>query len=194
MVDDVPVFVLRGAADRPMVGVFLHGYCTHGMGYLQAFQFAAAEVGPFIALQGDVRCPGPFRAWSGDIRAIDRRIDAALQAYIGRTAPEIVLVGSSQGADRAVGLARAFPGKYRHLILQSGAAPVPPSLVPEVSAAYLLVGQNEGQQAMRTTADLWRRAGRRVALTVVERTGHADFGGRGDPLMREAFQFVGVAP
>src|SRR5262245_25426236 len=82
---DQPAFVVWGADPRGnAVGVFLHGLCTHGMGFLQSFQFAAAEIGRFLALQGDIRCgSGPFRAWSGDIGAIDRRIDAALRAYLG---------------------------------------------------------------------------------------------------------------
>jgi hypothetical protein len=78
---DQPLFALRGGNQAGVVGVVLHGHCSHGMGLLQAFQWAAAQSGRFIALQGDQHCGnGPMRAWSGKIAGLDRRIDAALVA------------------------------------------------------------------------------------------------------------------
>src|SRR6478609_728914 len=120
---DQPIFVLRGADPRKKaVGVVLHGWCGHGMGVLQAFAYAAADSGRFLALQGDHHCGnGPLRGWSNDTEALDRRIDAALEEYLGSEPPsEIVLMGASQGVDRAIALARRFPSKYRRLILLSG--------------------------------------------------------------------------
>jgi hypothetical protein len=39
-----------------------------------------------------------------------------------------------------------------------------------------------------------RRAGIRSELRVIDSAGHADFHGQGDPLLKRAFAFLGVAP
>jgi len=164
------------------------------MGFLQAFEFAAAEAGRFIALQGDVHCgSGPFRAWSGDPVAIDKRIDAALHAYLGMEhSGEVVLGGSSQGVERAVALARRFPNKYRRLILMSGPGEVSPGGLDELKGAYFFAGQNENVWPSRLSTERFRRAGLRAEFQAIPNAGHADFGGQGNPLMRKAFQFLDV--
>ena len=165
------------------------------MGFLQAFQWAAAESGRFIALQGDHRCRVPARCavGSNDVVGLDHRIDAALTAYLGHAPPsEVLLVGSSQGAERAVDLARRFPKKYRWLVLASGPHPIPAAGLTQLSGAYLFVGQYEGRWPMQSSRADWARAGMKVELTVVEGAGHADFRGQGDPLMRRAFGFLGL--
>jgi predicted esterase len=190
---DQPVFVLRGAEPRGrVVGVALHGWCGHGMGVLQAFAFAAAKVGPFIALQGNAQCgQGALRGWSIDPVANDRRIDAALRAYLGEAPPpEVVLVGLSQGAEVAVALARRFPDKYKRLVLGSGPRVEPPIGLRGLSGAYFLVGQHEHQAPTRETAQRWKNAGLSVELQIISGAGHADFQGRGNPLLEEAFRFL----
>jgi predicted esterase len=193
---DQPVFALRGGRPDGAVGVVLHGWCSHGMGFLQAFQWSAAEGGRFIALQGDHRCgSGPLRGWSPDVVALDRRIDAALRVYLEREPPtELVLIGSSQGVELAVGLARRFPQKYRRLVLASGPSPIGAGGLQQLSGAFLLSGQYEGSAAMRKSRDALRRAGIPAELRVVSGAGHADFHGQGDPLLREAFVFLNLPP
>jgi pimeloyl-ACP methyl ester carboxylesterase len=194
---DQPVFALQGGRrDSGVVGVVLHGWCSHGMGVLQAFQFAAAEVGRFIALQGDHHCgAGPMRGWSGDVAALDARIDSALRSYLGGPAPaEIVVVGSSQGAERAVALARRYPDKYTRLILMSGPKPIEPGRLKGLKGAYFFVGQHEQRQPMAESARRFQAAGLRAKLQVIPGAGHADFHGAGDPLSREAFRFLGLPP
>jgi pimeloyl-ACP methyl ester carboxylesterase len=193
---DQPVFTLRGGRETGVVGVVLHGWCSHGMGFLQAFQWSAADVGRFIALQGEHHCGGSaMRGWSNDDVGLDRRIDAALRAYLGgEIPPEILLVGSSQGADRAVALARRFPAKYRWLILSSGPSEISAAGLSRLSGAYFFVGQHEGRAVMQRSAAALRRAGIRSELRVIDGAGHADFHGQGDPLLKRAFIFLGVAP
>ena len=193
---DQPVFALRGGRESGVVGVVFHGWCSHGMGFLQAFQSAAADAGRFIALQGDHHCgSGPMRGWSNDVTGLDRRIDAALRVYLGREPPsQILLIGSSQGAERAVDLARRFPDKYRWLVLASGPHPVAPSGLGGLGGAYFFVGQYEGRGPMQSSRDALGRAGRPVELTVIAGAGHADFHRQGNPLLRRAFAFLGLAP
>lgn len=189
---DQPVFALRGGRQGGAVGVMLHGWCSHGMGFLQAFQWAAADVGQFLALQGDHHCgSGPMRGWGNDVVVLDRRIDAALRAYLGEEPPaELVLVGSSQGVERAVDLARRFPRKYRWLILGSGPHAIPATGLGQLAGAYFFVGQHEGRGPMQASRDAWVRAGLRAELKVIPGGGHADFHGQGDPLMKAAFSFL----
>lgn len=189
---DQPVFALRGGREEGVVGVVFHGWCSHGMGYLQAFQWAAADAGRFIALQGDHHCGnGPMRGWTNDVVGLDRRIDAALRVYLGAEPPRaLVLIGGSQGAERAIDLARAYPQKYRWLVLASGPHEAPARGLSQLEAAYFLVGEHEGQFAMRRSHELWRRAGLRTELEVIHGAGHADFHGQGDALMRRVFAFL----
>jgi pimeloyl-ACP methyl ester carboxylesterase len=189
------VFALRGGRQDGVVGVVLHGWCSHGMGFLQAFQWAAADVGRFIALQGDHRCgSGPMRGWGGDTAALDRRIQAALRVYLGaEPPPEIVVIGSSQGAERAVALARRVPARYRHLVLSSGANNLKAAGLRQLAGAYFLVGQYEALWPMQQSRDALLQAGIPARVQVVRGGGHADFHGQGDPLLRDAFAFLGIA-
>lgn len=191
---DQPVFTLQGARESGVVGVVLHGWCSHGMGLLQAFQTVAADVGQFIALQGDHHCgAGPMRGWSGDIVGLDRRIDGALRAYLGREPPtQVVLIGSSQGAERAVDLARRFPLKYRWLVLASGPQPIAARGLAGLAGAYFFVGEHEGRGPMQLSREAFVRAGLRAELQVIAGGGHADFHGQGDPLLKAAFGFLGL--
>ena len=193
---DIPAFVLRGSrGGEETVGVVLHGYCGHGLGVLQAFQFAAAEAGPFIALQGDRPCgSSALRAWSGNIEATDRRIDAALKIYLGDRAPrQILLGGSSQGADIAIGLARRFPEKYRYLFLMGVYKADTARGLQKVQHAHFLVGQYENPWPTLLTARRWRAAGLEVGLTTIAGAGHSDFHGLGNPMMLLIFKSWGVA-
>jgi hypothetical protein len=190
---DQPLFALRGFdPEAKAVGVFLHGHCSHGMGYLQAFQYAAAEAGRFVALQGDVHCGGgPMRAWSGDTDALDKRIDRALEAYLGGAwAGEVVVGGSSQGVERAVALARRFPKKYRRLIRSSGFRELAPTGLDEHLRAYFLIGEHENVWPTKRTVQRWEQAGIEVGMQIIPGAGHGDFHGQGDRRMREALRFV----
>jgi len=192
---DQPIFVLRGADPRKKaVGVVLHGWCGHGLGVLQAFAHPAADAGQFLALQGDHQCGnGPLRGWTNDTDGLDRRIDAAFRQYRGGEPPsEVVLMGASQGVERAIALARRFPAKYKRLILLSGPSAQPAAGLRGLAGAFFLVGQNENQWPTREMAARWKAAGIPVRLRIVAHAGHADFGADADPLMREAFRFLGV--
>jgi pimeloyl-ACP methyl ester carboxylesterase len=103
-------------------------------------------------------------------------------------------VGFSQGATRAVDLARRFPAKYPWIVLVSGPSVVSPQGLGKLRGAYLFVGQHESQAAMRGSQARLSRAGLHADLRIVQGAGHADYHGQGDPLMKQAFEFLGVLP
>jgi pimeloyl-ACP methyl ester carboxylesterase len=157
---DIPSFVLRGATgETPMV--FLHGMCGHGQGYVQAFQGAAAEKGPTLALSGDDPCGGSadFRRWSMDLDRIDRRIAAAFQAAGIAPAGGIVLIGMSQGALRAEALAERFPDRYTHAIFMGSPRPPSAARVRRLRGAVVMSGELEGTWGMKQGALALQRAG-----------------------------------
>ena len=195
MVDDLPVFALEGGRTPGAVGVVLHGHCGHGLGLLQAFQFGAAKAGRFIALQGDRPCQGALRSWSGDAELTDRRIDAALSAYLGEPAPrEIVLVGSSLGAHLATQLARKFPRKYKSLVLLGFFREQKTTGLENLARAHFWVGEHENPWPAKLTTQHWRGAGIDVGLTVIDGAGHSDLHGRGNALAFGVFQRWGLVP
>src|SRR2546423_526314 len=128
---DPPTFVMRGGPRGPGRMVFLHGMCGHGLGYAQAFQFAAAKKGMLIAPQGDRKCgDGPWAAWSNDLDLLDERIVNAFRAT-GDTGSidDIVIMGYSHGALRAESLARKWPQSYtRPVLMGSPRVPSPKGL------------------------------------------------------------------
>jgi len=192
--DDLPVFGLQSGRAEGVVGVVLHGHCGHGLGFLQAFQFAAADAGRFLALQGDRPCHGALRSWSLDVAATDRRIDHALRAYLGETPPAtLVLVGSSQGAKLAVALARRFPKKYTRLVLLGAFETYSASGLSGLASAHFFVGEHENAWPTRETVRQWNLAGIHAGFTLIEGAGHADWRGRGNPLISELFESWSLA-
>lgn len=192
--NDMPAFALQSGRSDGVVGVVLHGHCGHGLGFLQAFQFAAADAGRFLSLQGDRPCHGALRSWSLDVVATDRRIDQALRTYLGETPPEtLVLVGSSQGAKLAVALARRFPKKYTRLVLLGAFETYGASGLSELAGAHFFVGEHENVWPTRETVRQWNQAGIHAEFTLIEGAGHADWRGRGNPLISEAFKSWGLS-
>jgi hypothetical protein len=112
MASDLPAYVLRGAKKHDERFVFLPGMCSHPLGYVRSFQWAAAERGDLVTLQGDVPCGGPYRKWSYDYAAIVKRIDAALAAA-GAPATDVTLVGYSQEPRSPSTSRRATPRSSR---------------------------------------------------------------------------------
>lgn len=125
--DDLSAFVVRGARSHAMKMVFVPGMCVHPGGYVMAFQHTAAAHGDLLAVQGDVSCggDGSARSWSSDLSAMDRRITAAFEAAGLGPTRDVVVIGYSQGAERAEQLVARWPEKYSRAILM--ASPITPS-------------------------------------------------------------------
>lgn len=144
-----PTFVLRGPRGPARI-VFLHGMCGHGLGYLQAFPRAAAKHGTLIAPQGDVSCGGPWSKWSANLSELDRRIGEAF-ASAGHAEPlrDIWVIGLSQGATRAVELARKWPERYTHLIGIAAPTAIRPGELKGLSAAVMMAGDRDRRDIMQ---------------------------------------------
>src|SRR5688572_4406472 len=148
--NDLPAAVLRGARQHRATMVFVPGMCVHPTGYVMSFAHAAAAHGDLIGVQADIACaPGsPFRRWSNDLVAMDRRIDAAFRAA-GIDAPEeIVLIGYSQGAERAEKLMARFPAKYTSVVLIASPIAPSPRLLARARAVALMAGTLDGAHGM----------------------------------------------
>jgi pimeloyl-ACP methyl ester carboxylesterase len=148
-----PTFVLRGGPRGNERLVFLHGMCGHGLGYAQSFQFSAAKLGTLIAPQGDVTCGDVWAKWSANTEALDERVVAAFRA-LGEAEPidDIIVIGMSQGATRAVALARKYPERYTRLIAMAGPSAVTSSGLNGLRGAVFMAGQRDRQDLMRGSA------------------------------------------
>lgn len=124
--------------------------CGHGLGYAQAFPRAAAKHGTLIAPQGDVSCGGPWSKWSADIQSLDRRIaEAFASAGHGEPLRDVWVIGLSQGATRAVELARKWPDRYTHLIGIAAPTAIRPGELKDLKAAVMMAGDKDRRDIMQ---------------------------------------------
>lgn len=173
-----PVFVVRGGEAAGGRLVFLHGMCGHGLGYAQAFQYAAAKKGTLIAPQADEICgEGPWAKWSMDVGALDERIQRAFR-QLGHESPlsDICVLGVSQGATRAAELARRYPERYRTLVSIGAPTAVKPTGLERLRAAVFMVGQRERKDLMLASEQALRRSGVPAKSVVIPDADHADLG------------------
>ena len=190
--EDPPTFVMRGEPHGPGRMVFLHGMCGHGLGYAQAFQFAAASKGRLVAPQGDRKCgKGPWAAWSDDLDSLDGRIVAAFRA-LGDTGPieDVVMMGYSQGAMRAESLARKWPTRYTRLVLIASPRLPSPRGLSSLRAAVMMAGERDRQDLMKTGARVMRAAGIAATYLVIPEATHGAMGPSPEKTMGEALDWL----
>jgi len=186
-----PVFVMRGAPRGPGRMAFLHGVCGHGLGYAQAFQFSAATKGTLIAPQGDVSCGGPLSKWSGDVAALDARIVRTFQTLVEPDdAAEVTIIGMSQGAERAVALARRYPQRYTRLISIDAPRALRPGELRSLRAAVMMAGERDRQDLMRQSAQALKASGVPVTFMLIPQAGHGAMGPTPDQTMGSALDWL----
>ena len=192
--DDGVVLGVASETRRP-IG-YLHGMCGEARSDLEAWSASVREHGTVIALEGDAACPrGSGRSWSVNPGALDARIDAAIEAVSSARAIEldprdVIVIGESMGASRAIGLARRFPAKYTRLVLVGG--PEMPSAkdLHGVRAVALLAGEHESQEKMRQGAAGLEGAGVDARFGELAGATHGTYGSDGARTMGEAVAFV----
>lgn len=171
--DELSTFAVPGRGGTCPRIVFLGGMCVHGLGYIQAFQFAAHEHGGVMALQGDIDCGnGVFRKYMADPARQDARIRKARSAVCGDAAgdaDEITIVGYSQGAWLAEAMAQRFPERYARVVLIG--APKVPSVarLRQARGAVMISGTLDAPYRMKQGAEALRAAG--VPATYLEMPG-----------------------
>lgn len=191
--DDLPAYVVRGARAHRTPMLFIPGMCVHPAGYVMSFQHTAASRGDLVAVQGDISCNDAYggRRWSSDLAAMDRRIDAAFRAA-GLGEPRgVVVIGYSQGAERAEKLVARFPEKYSAAILVS--SPVVPSAssLRRADAVVLLAGQYDLAQGTHPAAvSSLKRAGIASAFFTLPGARHGQMGENPEDSMKQALDFV----
>ena len=190
---DLSAVVVRGGRADGVRMVFLSGMCTHPGGYVMAFEHAAAAHGELVAVQGDLPCgsDATMRRWSSDLGELDRRIDAAFAAA-GFGAPEDVLViGYSQGAERAEHLVGRFPDKYTRAILM--ASPIRPSAarLGRARAVVTMAGTYDmSKPRMRDAVSMLERAGVSADFVEIPEAHHGGMGTEPELMMDRALDFV----
>jgi predicted esterase len=184
-------FVLRGAQRGPGRLVFLHGMCAHGLGYAQAFQFAAATKGTMIAPQGDRSCGnGVFASWSGDLDALDRRIVTTFRALDPAEPNDIALIGYSQGATRAEALARKWPQRYTRLVLIGAPSVVSSRGLACLRAAVMMAGEFDRQELMKTGVGVLLAAGVPSTYVMIPNATHGAMGPTPERTMAQALDWL----
>ncbi len=186
-----PTFVMRGAPHGSERLVFLHGMCGHGLGYAQAFQSSAAKRASLIAPQGDVSCGGVFSKWSGDVAALDARITRTFQA-LGDPEPggEVTILGMSQGATRAVALARKYPRRYTRLISMAAPEALKPGDLRGLRGAVMMAGERDRKDLMRASERALRATGVPATFMLIPEASHGAMGPRPEHTMGEALAWL----
>jgi pimeloyl-ACP methyl ester carboxylesterase len=196
---DRPATVVHGAATTRRALVYLHGVCGN-IEAIGSWAEPASRFGTVVALRGDRKCdvPGRYR-WNQDTVLLDMRIDRALAAVaearrglLDTQGP--ALIGYSQGATRAMELARRFPDKY--LLVALGGSPVAPGIDRLSGARAIAVfgGERESMEAMRRGFDELVAAGKRSRFFVLPGAGHGEYGPEGASVMSEVLEFLFEGP
>ncbi len=186
-----PTFVMRGEPRGPARIVFLHGMCGHGLGYAQAFQFSAAKKGTLIAPQGDVSCGGVWSKWSANLAALDERITETFQA-MGAPEPggDVVIIGMSQGATRAVELARKFPERYTRLIAMAGPTALKRGELSRLRGAVLMAGERDRRDLMLASQRALLASGVPATFMLIPGAAHGAMGPTPESTMNTALEWL----
>jgi predicted esterase len=194
---DVPAFVapapLPQATARAIV--YLHGMCGDPARAAEWAQVAQRH-GTLIALRAENPCPGQVgHYWRGDATYLDYRIKKAIRSVadaldLPLDETDVVLIGYSQGAQRAEDLAWVFPERYSRLALLSGPAPPRTAHVKRTRALAIARGEREYQRPFR--AFVARLAPHHSRLGYFEFPGarHGELGDAAPRVMGELFEHL----
>jgi alpha-beta hydrolase superfamily lysophospholipase len=165
---DLPVFYVAGRRHATERMVFLHGACTHGLGYIQSFAFAASARGSLMALQGEHDCGHGLRSWLSSPQQAHSRIEAGFAAANDRasTSVPIIAIGYSQGATVVESLAARYPATYRRLILIGAPRAVDARALRALEGAVLMAGTFDNRAVMQESARALAQVG--VPTTFIE--------------------------
>jgi pimeloyl-ACP methyl ester carboxylesterase len=185
-------YVLRGARGTQRM-VFLHGLCGHPQGYIQSFQYAAAEHGTVIGPTGDLRCGGQvgMHAWSADVAAIDQKIAQTFAAAgYGEPLRDVVVIGYSQGATRAEALAKRWPERYSRLVLIGAPTKPSPYSLSAIQGAVMLAGELDRKDIMKAGARALSGRGIPSIFFELPDARHGEMGSASERMMGQTFEWL----
>jgi predicted esterase len=190
--NDLRALALRGPHQHRYAIVYLHGMCVYPGYYVESFMQTASQRADLVAVQGTISCGGDnfLHTWSLDIPALDRRIDAAFVAAQIPQPQNIVLVGYSQGADRAEALVARFPQKYTAAILIASSSPPSPDHLKAARAVVLMAGTRDSQANMRAGLVALERAHIPSTFIPLPDAWHGHMGSEPEVSMGRALDFV----
>lgn len=190
---DLPAFVAPGAPGATVV--YLHGFCGDPR-RIDEWAPTAQRHATVVAIYGDAPCrnrPGRYR-FTADMKYLDYRIRRALGSVgkgLGRSLDgPIVLVGYSEGAQRAEDLAWVYPDRYRRVALMSG--PATPSFLKLRGAARVAVtrGGREYRRNYRISAEQIERGGVEARYFELPKAAHGEFGPDAPRVMGTLFDWL----
>lgn len=195
--DDRAALVVVGEGahvNRPIVA--LHGTCVVARQDIEGWSHAARSYGTIVALEGDTACAGGVggRTWHTDATALDKRIDAALDAIRSvrgvALEKEVTLVGDDSGAPLALAVAALAPAKYTRLVLVEM-----PDVAPafDLSAAHsiaVLASDRDSQDKPQRSVEAFKQQNIATKLFTLQGATHADLGIGGAHTIGEALAFV----
>lgn len=189
------MFVMRGGPQGSGRLVFLHGMCGHGLGYAQAFQFAASTYGTLIAPQGDISCGGVWSKWSMNLDALDERITRAFRA-LGHAEPieDVLVLGYSQGASRAEALVRKWPQRYTRLVVMGGPSAPAARGLNQLRAAVTMAGERDRKDLMRLGAQRLKAAGVPTIFRIIPEATHGAMGPTPERTMGDVLSWIYSQP
>ncbi len=189
--DDLPAFVVRGR-EHGLKMLFVPGMCVHPGGYVESFEHTAASRGDLVTLQGDVSCGGDgfARKWSSDLDAMERRIEAAFAAAHVGEVRDVVVIGYSQGAERAERLVARFPDRYAAAILIASPVTPQPAELAGLAAVVTMAGTLDLQEKMRAAVPRLQHAGVAAEFVALPGARHGQMGDAPEESMSEALDFV----
>lgn len=177
---DRPVYVLPGNPGDSRVIVYLHGMCGD-VTAADYFREAVRAHGTLIALRGDTWCHGDRFKWRADSATIQARVRAAFRRVNEARGGDLVLepallIGYSQGADRAEKLAQRFPKQYPRLVLGGPPTKPSPHRLARAERVVILGGELETTENMRAGEGALQAAGIASRFVMLECAYHGYFG------------------
>lgn len=141
-------------------------------------------------MQGDIPCgEGPDRSWSWDVGKIDRRIDAAFRAASLPEPKNLILIGYSQGAERAERLVARNPDKYAKAILMGSPKAPSPDNLEGAKAVALVAGTSDiAYDKMKGAIPGLERANVRAAFFGIPNAKHGEMATNDQ--MNEVLNFI----
>lgn len=193
---DVPALVGPGFGDSERAIVYLHGMCGDPA-RAREWGAAAQAFGTLIALRGGSACPGHAAGhyWSGDPTFLDYRIRKAVRSVsraLERPLDDerVVLLGYSQGAQRAEDLAWVFPERYGEVALMSGPGAPSYDKLHGVRALAITRGSREYKKSWRQAADRLSAAGLGARYFELPGAAHGQFGPEAPRVLTEIFEHL----